>query len=92
MTTASYLVCAATGETIWRERIEGAYFASPVWVNGHLYNISKTGDVVVLSATDEFKLIHRIGLNESSYATPAVSGGVMYLRTSSQLYALGGSR
>ncbi len=83
---------AATGETIWRERIEGAYFASPVWVNGYLYNISKAGEAVVLSATDEFKLIHQISLNETSYATPAVSGGVMYLRTSSQLYSLGGSR
>jgi outer membrane protein assembly factor BamB len=83
---------AATGQSIWRERIEGAYFASPVWVNGLLYNISKTGEVVVLSAADEFKEVHRIALDEPSYATPAVSGGVMYLRTSSQLYSLGGPR
>ena len=37
----------ATGETVWRERVDGAYYASPVWVDGHLYNVSKKGEVVV---------------------------------------------
>ena len=81
-----------TGDSVWRERIDGAFYSSPVWVDGRLYNVSKKGEVVVLAAGDEFKVLHRISLGESSYATPAVAGGVMYLRTSSHLFSLGGAR
>jgi len=82
----------ATGETVWRERVEGGFYASPVWVDGYLYNVSKKGEVVVLAAGDKFEVLHRIALGEPSYATPAVAGGVMYLRTSSHLFSLGGPR
>jgi outer membrane protein assembly factor BamB len=79
-----------TGETVWRDRVEGNYYASPIWVDGRLYNVSKTGDVVVISAGEKFELLHRIALGDSSYATPAVSDGVMYLRTNKHLFSLGG--
>jgi outer membrane protein assembly factor BamB len=82
----------ATGETVWRERVGGDFFASPVWVNGCLYNVSRKGEVVVLAAGNEFQALHRISLGEATYATPAVAGGVMYLRTSSHLFSLGGPR
>jgi outer membrane protein assembly factor BamB len=82
----------ATGETVWRERVKGGYYASPVWVNGHLYNVSKQGEVVVLTAGDTFQVLHRIPLGEPSYATPAVANGVMYLRTSARLFSWGGPR
>jgi outer membrane protein assembly factor BamB len=82
----------ATGEVIWRERVDGSYFASPVWADGRLYNVSKKGEVVVISAAEKFEQLHRISLGEPSYATPAIAGGVMYLRTSSHLFSLGGQR
>jgi outer membrane protein assembly factor BamB len=82
----------ATGEEVWRERVEGEFYASPVWVDGFLYNVSKQGEVVVLPAGERFEVVHRIQLGEPSYATPAVAGGVMYLRTSSHLFSLGGPR
>ena len=68
----------------------GSFYGSPVWVNGRLYCIAKNGDVVVLAAADKFELLSRVPLGELSYATPAVAGGVMYLRTQSQLFSLGG--
>lgn len=82
----------ADGQTVWRARVEGGFYASPVWVAGYLYNVSKTGAVVVLAAGDTFEVVHRIPLGEPSYATPAVAGGVMYLRTSAHLFSLGGPR
>ena len=82
----------ATGQLIWRERVEAEFYASPVWVQGRLVNISKTGEVFVLAAGDRFEVLHRIQLGESSYATPAIAGGVLYLRTSTQLFSLGGVR
>ena len=84
-------VRVATGDMVWRERIDGAFYASPVWVDGRLYNVSKDGEVVVIAAGDKFELLHRIPLDEPSFATPAVAGGVMYLRTSKHLFSLGGS-
>lgn len=82
----------ATGEKVWRERVEGGFFASVIWVNGYLYNVSKKGEVVVLKAGDKFELVHHASLGEQSYATPAVAEGVMYLRTSTHLFSLGGAR
>jgi outer membrane protein assembly factor BamB len=82
----------STGNMVWRERVDGAYYASPVWVDHRLYNVSKTGEVVVLAAADKFQVLSRVPLGESSYATLAVADGVMYLRTSSHLFSLGGPR
>ena len=83
---------AASGEVIWRQRVGGSFYGSPVWVSGRLYCIAKNGDVVVLAAADKFELLSRVPLGESSYATPAVAGGVMYLRTLSHLFSLGGRK
>ena len=83
---------AASGEVIWRERVGGSFYGSPVWVSGWLYCIAKNGDVVVLAAADKFELLSCVPLGELSYATPAVAGGVMYLRTQSQLFSLGGKQ
>lgn len=82
----------ATGQLVWRERIEAEFYASPVWVDGRLYNVSKKGEVFVLAAGDRFQVLHQISLGESSYATPAVANGAMYLRTLTQLFSLGGTR
>ena len=43
-------------------------------------NVAKNGQVVVVAAGDKFEVLGRVPLGELSYATPAVAGGVMYLR------------
>jgi outer membrane protein assembly factor BamB len=82
----------AGGEVVWNERVGGAYYGSPVWVDRRLYCIAKNGEVVVLAAADQFNVLARVPLGEPSFATPAVSGGVMYLRTRGQLFSLGGRK
>jgi outer membrane protein assembly factor BamB len=81
---------AATGKQHWRERVDGSYYTSPIWIDGHIYGISKDGDVVVLSASKTFRKIAQMELDERCYAGPAVAGGVMYIRTTSKLYSIGG--
>ena len=60
-------------------------------VNGFVYCINTLGKVVSFKASksvpDE---VHVYPLGEMSYASPAVSGGRMYLRTRSQLFSVGG--
>ncbi len=82
----------SSGATIWRERVGGTFYGSPVCVDNRLYCIARDGVVVVLAASDRFEVPARVPLGEASYATPAVSGGVMYLRTHSQLFSIGGKR
>ncbi len=81
---------APTGKVLWKERVGGNYFGSPVRVGDHLYCISREGELVVLAADDEFRVVSRIDLGERSNSTPAVADGVMYLRTVSHLMAIGG--
>lgn len=83
-------VRAASGEPVWRERVGGSFYGSPVWVGGRLYCVARSGEVVVLAAGEKYELISRVPLGEPSNATPAVADGVMYLRTRSTLFSLGG--
>ena len=84
---------AATNEQLWSERVEGPYYASPICVGGkggRLYNLTRSGELVVIAADEKFKLIQRFPLGErNSFATPAVSGGKLYVRTFTQLIAIG---
>ena len=81
---------ASTGNRLWQQRVGGSYFGSPVRVRERLYCISRSGEMVVLAASDKYQLLARIPLGEPSQATPAVADGVMYLRTVSHLMAIGG--
>jgi outer membrane protein assembly factor BamB len=81
---------ARTGKVHWRERVPGSYYSSPIWIAGHLYNVSREGDVLVLAAGKEFKQVARNPLGEGSHSTPAVAGGRLYVRTFSHLISIGG--
>jgi outer membrane protein assembly factor BamB len=83
---------SATGEQLWREKPTGRFFSSPIWVDGKLYCITTDGDVVVVRATETYELLAINPLGETSNATPAVSGGRMYLRTYSHLFSIGGRK
>jgi outer membrane protein assembly factor BamB len=86
-------VRAATNEQLWSERVEGPYYASPVCVGGkggRLYNVTRGGELVVIEAGEKFRLIQRFPLGEkNSYASPALAGGRLYVRTFTQLIAIG---
>lgn len=83
---------APTGEVLWKERVGGNFFGSPVRVGDHLYCISREGELVVLAASEKYESVSRIDLGERSNSTPAIADGVMYLRTVSHLMAIGGAR
>jgi outer membrane protein assembly factor BamB len=80
---------SATGEQLWSEKPAGPFYGSPVWGNGNLYCITKKGEVVVIKAGPTYELLAVNPLGEESYATPAVAGGRMYLRTYSHLISIG---
>jgi len=83
-------VQAATGEVTWQERLGKHFFSSPVCVDGRLFCVSTSGDVVVIQASDQFKLLANNPLGETTHSTPAVAGGRMYIHTSKHLISIGG--
>jgi len=88
---SGYVSClrSATGEQLWREKPAGKFFGSPVWVNGKLYCITTSGDVVVIRAATNYELLAVNSLGERSHSTPAVTDGRIYLRTYSNLISIG---
>lgn len=78
-----------TAQVLWRERVGGNFFGSPVWVDGRLFCVSNSGEVVVLAAEEQYAMIARNPLNEPAQTTPAVADGRMYIRTLKHLYCIG---
>lgn len=84
---------AATGEIVWEKRVGGGgYFASPICVDGKLYNVSKQGDIICLAAGEKMEVLgkSKLPFKEKVHATPAVSGGRIFLRTYKHLVSVGG--
>jgi hypothetical protein len=50
--------------------------------------VSTSGEVVVVEASDHFKVLSRYGLNDTCHATPAISGGRMFVRTEKRLHCV----
>ncbi len=84
-------VDAANGKVLWRERLGGVFSASPVAADGKVYLINEQGEAFVLEAGREFKLLRKNQLGERTLASPAISGGRIYVRTDDHLIAVGGA-
>jgi len=82
---------AASGKVFWTERLGKKFFASPIRVGDRIYCPSREGEMIVLAAAEKYQLLARFELGETTHATPAVSGGAMYVRTLSHLAAVGQS-
>ena len=84
-----------TGAEIYRQRLEpvgSGFSASPVAADGRIYLPSEDGEIIVIAAGREFKKIAVNSMGELIMATPAISDGVMYVRSASSLFAIGKSR
>lgn len=78
------------GEPVWRERVGGIFTASPVAGDGKVYLVSETGETVVLEATNPPRVLARNPVGERSVASPAISGGRIFIRTDDHVLAVGG--
>jgi outer membrane protein assembly factor BamB len=79
---------AATGQRIFEERLPGGggYYASPVAADGKLFFASEQGVITVLANQKEWKVISSRDFHEKIYATPAIEGSRIYIRTDKALY------
>jgi outer membrane protein assembly factor BamB len=83
---------AKTGERLYQERLGGrggAFTASPVAADGKLYFPSEDGEVFVVRAGPKYDFVGANQMGEVIMATPAISDGTIYVRTTGHLYAVG---
>jgi outer membrane protein assembly factor BamB len=84
-----------TGSEIYRQRlplIGSGYSASPVAADGKIYLSNEDGEILVIGAGEKFAHIATNSMGELLMATPALSEGVMYVRSFSSLFAIGRKR
>jgi outer membrane protein assembly factor BamB len=81
---------ARDGRLVWQQRLptQGECFASPVMASTTFFVATTAGELVSLEAGDRFLVRDKLELHERLMASPAISSGVMYLRSDSHLFAL----
>lgn len=87
VTDAGFAVCwkCATGEEVWKERLEGAFTASPVLVGSNIFVSNESGKTFIYKASPQaFELIGQNKLGTEALATPTFCGNRMYARVTTQ--------
>jgi outer membrane protein assembly factor BamB len=81
-----------SGREIYRQRIPhhgSGFSASPVGADGRVYLSSEDGDIFVVRAGANFDLTATNSMGEPLMATPALAGGMMFVRGERHLFAIG---
>lgn len=82
---------ATTGELAYRESLGSSSVpssASPVAADGKIYFPGEKGNIYVVKAGPEFKVIAVNKMHETCMATPAISHGTLFFRTRNYLVAV----
>ena len=83
---------AQTGKSVYRRRLGNGstgFTASAVAGDGKLYFTSENGEIYVVQSGPTFNLLATNAMNETCMATPAISDGMLIVRTEGHVYAIG---
>jgi outer membrane protein assembly factor BamB len=86
-----HCVDAKTGKPYWVHDTLAAIWGSPMVIDGKVYLGDEDGDVVVLEAAKQEKLIATMNMGASVYSTPVPANGTLFIMTRNRLYALASS-
>jgi hypothetical protein len=82
-------VDAKTGETIWKNRVSGNFSASPIFADGRIYLCDEGSVTTVIEPAREYKALSVNKLaGEEMFASPAVAGQSLFLRSATHLYRI----
>lgn len=87
---SGFLHCldAKTGKVFWVHDMFAAVWGSPMVVDGKVYLGDEDGDIAILAATREKKVIGEINMGSSVYSTPIPANGALFISNRNQLFAL----
>jgi hypothetical protein len=60
-----------------------------LFAEGHIYFFGEDGDVLVVEAADEYRLLATNHLDDGFMASPAVYGNSLILRSRKNIYRIG---
>ncbi len=91
---SGFLHCldAKTGKPYWVHDMLAAIWGSPMVIDGKVYLGDEDGDVAVLEAGKQKKLIAEMNMGSSVYSTPVPANGVLFIMNRNQLFALAEKR
>jgi outer membrane protein assembly factor BamB len=77
-----------TGEQCWKERLRGAYRASPLAAQEKIYFVNTDGMTTVVAAERTFRRLAENHVEDTIIASPIASDGKLFLRGQKWLYCL----
>lgn len=91
VTSYGAFVCydAKTGAEYWVKEFEENTYASPVIVDGNVYQLDKSGVMHIFKADKVYTPVGEPALGEESVCTPAFVNGKIYIRGDQNLYCIG---
>jgi outer membrane protein assembly factor BamB len=90
---SGYLYCfdAETGTLHWSHDLKAHIWGSTLVADGKVYIGDEDGDLAILAATKEKKLLNEINLGAPVYSTPVVANNVLYVASNAHLFAFSNS-
>jgi outer membrane protein assembly factor BamB len=79
---------AKTGQEYWVHDLTSAIWGSAIVADGKVYLGNEDGDVVVMEASREKKVIATTTMGSAVYGTPVPANGALFIMNRNQLYAL----
>jgi outer membrane protein assembly factor BamB len=77
------------GRKLWTHEFEESFYPSPILAAGDVYAMDNRGTMHVFRASKTFAPVANTKLGEESLATPAFTGGAMFIRGKRNLYCIG---
>ena len=81
-----------TGQSVWKERLGGTLWGSMLLVGDRLYVSNTQGEIFILDASPQYRLIAKNAMEEHIKAALAPSDGQLFIRTYKNLYCVGARR
>src|SRR5436853_71826 len=90
---SGFLHCldAKTGKPYWVHDMFAAVWGSPLVVDGKVYLGDEDGDVAILQAGKEKKVLAEMNMGSSVYSSPVPANGSLFISNRNQLFCLSGA-
>jgi outer membrane protein assembly factor BamB len=79
---------AKTGEEYWVHDLTSAIWSSALVVDGKVYIGNEDGDITILQAGKEKKVLATLTMGSAVYGTPVPANNTLFIMNRNQLYAL----
>ncbi len=83
-----YCFDAKSGKLHWKYDTFAAIWGSPFYVDGKIYIGDEDGDVAVLKAGKEMKLLAEMNMGAAVYTTPVAHDGTLYIVSRNKIFAV----